>query len=177
VNNKCCKEFDLLKSDILTMNYALVAFALFSMTSSKAVAEDFKPLCDGTMELMSQGWKDIELADLHCAATSAREYAENNFGVGILIHVGKDLPNEHFSSPHDFGAIMVRLFKEKYDTETEYFLTQNDARATGLEFRIGEFIHGADDGTELKNVKEAVGSIPEVVGMLRLLWEDRQDTH
>lgn len=118
------------------------------------------------------GWTP-ETADLNCAVVAANEYAENNPGVGVLIHVGKDIPNARFPTPESFGQAVVDTFRSQHGVDAAYFLTQNDARATGMEFYIGPYTHGADNGTELKNVTEAFYAMPEVAALLRVIWEDK----
>ena len=120
------------------------------------------------------GWTS-EVADLDCAADGARDYAENNPGVGVLIHVGTGSFGEgkRFATPQEFGEAVVRTFENRYDVNSAYFLRQTTGPATGLTYHVGEFIHGANNGTEVKNVKEALEAMPEVAGMLRLLWEDQ----
>lgn len=152
-----------------------VAGAAFAATSllapSAASAQEIKVAEASNVATTEQ--LSPELLELHRASLAAGEYAENNYGVGILIHIGNDIPNSHFSSGDDFGHAMVRLFQEKYGTDAQYFLSQNDAKATVLEFYIDEYVHGADNGTEIKLVGEAIAAAPEVVGLLKSLKADK----
>ncbi len=102
-----------------------------------------------------------EICDLRAAADAARDYAEANPGVGILIHVGQDFPNEHFQNADQFGRAFVNAFAQQ-GVEAHYFLWQNDIPNTGLTFYVGHLIHGQHNGTEVKNVLEAMNAIPEV---------------
>lgn len=109
-----------------------------------------------------------EICDLHDAASAARDYAEANPGVGILIHVGQDFPNEHFQNADQFGQAFVNAFAQQ-GVEAQYFLWQNDAPNTVMTFHLGHLIHGQHNGTEVKNVLEAMNAIPEVSQQLRIM--------
>ncbi len=109
-----------------------------------------------------------QLRQLGEASYAAREYAQTKYGVGILIHVGKDIPNKHFATADEFGEAVVRAFQERFGVEAEYFLRQNDAKQTGLTFHIGKLIHGADTGNEVKTVKQALASLADVAGLLKV---------
>ena len=122
--------------------------------------------------LARDGWTP-ESADLDCADLAAHDYAVNNPGIGILIHVGQDIPNQHFSSPHVFGQAVVNAFRQQYGVEAQYFLSQNDARATGMNFLIGPHTFGADNETQNMNVAEAQRAMPEAAGLLKLHWQER----
>lgn len=114
-------------------------------------------------------WSSCELYELDQADRAATDYAMNTNGVGILIHVGKDIPNRHFATADDFGRAVVGAFQSQYGVEAQYFLRQNDAKATGITYHIGHLIHGAHNGTELKNVKQALAAMPEVVEQLKMV--------
>lgn len=117
--------------------------------------------------------RDQELKQLGAASYAAGKYARENYGIGILIHVGKDIPNKHFASADHFGRAVVNRFKKKYGVDSKYFLRQNDARATGITFHIDDFVHGANNRTEVKNVKEAIDAMTEVVEYLKATKPDR----
>ena len=52
-----------------------------------------------------------ELCELREATDQAKNYALNNPGVGILIHVGTDdFPNQHFQNAEQFGQAFVNAF-------------------------------------------------------------------
>lgn len=109
-----------------------------------------------------------ELQELHEAALAARNYSENNFGIGILIHVGaKSFPNKHFESAEQFGQTMVAVFEQKFGVPAQYFLNQNDTPATGITYHIGDVIHGADNGSEVKGVNDAFKAMNEVSQYLK----------
>lgn len=109
-----------------------------------------------------------EVCDLDVAASAARDYAESHPGVGILIHVGLDFPNDHFDNAHQFGEAAVNMFAQQ-GVQARYFLSQNDGPNTGMTYYIGPYIHGQDDGTEVKNVLEAIDAAPDVAQQLRIL--------
>lgn len=116
-------------------------------------------------------WTD-ELRALREAASGARDYAENNYGVGVLIHVGEDFPNEHFRTAEDFAKVMVGLFEGKYKTPAKAFLRPNPGTSnTGLTFHIGHHIHGAENGTEVKSVGQSIAAMQDIVEQLRLVKE------
>lgn len=109
-----------------------------------------------------------EICDLHEASNAAHDYALANPGVGILIHVGQDFPNEHFQNADQFGQAFVNAFAQQ-DVEARYFLSPNDAPNTVMTFYLGPYIHGQHNGTEVKNVLEAMNAIPEVSQQLRIM--------
>ncbi len=137
------------------------------LTPFSAAAQEVTPAA----QPQDTAWSD-ELRAFDQAATGARDYAEQNFGVGILIHVGEDFPNEHFATPEDFANVMVGLFEGKYETPARAFLRPNPGTAnTGLTFHIGHHIHGASNGTEVKNVGQSLAVMPDIVEQLRIVKE------
>lgn len=109
-----------------------------------------------------------ESLELHKAATAARDYAESNIGVGILIHVGKDVPNKKIKSADELGQLFVKRFAA-LGVDAQYFLSQNDAKASGITYHIGHLIHGAGNGSEVKLLREAWNSAPDVVEQLKIV--------
>lgn len=124
----------------------------------------------------TDGWNPVT-ADLDCAADGARDYARENPGVGVLIHVAQsNFPNQRFQNPDEFGAALVYTFQQRYGVEAEYFLSQmaDEAPATGITYHLGDgLIHGSNDGTEVKNLQEALDAMPEVASIVLRLWEDQ----
>ena len=114
-----------------------------------------------------------ELEELRKASDAATLYAENNIGVGILIHVGKDVPNSKVKSADQLGQIFVNRFKA-LGVNAKYFLSQNDTEASGITYHIGHQIHGAENGTEVKLLREAWNSAPDVVEQLKVVKQLRQ---
>ena len=114
-----------------------------------------------------------ELRQLDAADRAATEYARDHNGIGILVHVGQDIPNQHFATADEFGAKMVKIFNKRYGVEAAYFLSPNDAPATVITYHIDTFIHGADNGTEVKDVKEALAAMPEAVEYLKIAKRDQ----
>lgn len=144
---------------------ALAASAV--ITPFAAAAQDVTPASQ-TNETV---WTP-ELRELRKAASAARDYAENNYGVGILIHVGEDFPNEHFENADQFAALMVDIFENKYGTPAKAFTRPNPGTAnTGLTFHIGHQIHTDANSSEVKSVNQALASIPSVIEQLRLIKE------
>ncbi len=129
-------------------------------------------LChDDRTYLAKDGWNS-ETADLSCATHAASEYAESHHGVGILIHVGQDLPYGDLTADK-LGQILVSKFKKEYGTDAQYFLRQNDARATAINYHLGEFMYGAVESRVDMDLKEALAAMPEAAGLLNLIWEEK----
>lgn len=144
---------------------ALALSAVFTPLS--AAAEDVK--VGGTQNTATEHVWNPEALELHKADNAATDYAEQNYGIGILIHVGANsFPNKHFATADEFGQTIVNVFKQKFGTDAQYFLSQNDAMATGITYHIDDLIHGSDNGTEVKNVQEALQAMPEVVAFLKV---------
>lgn len=139
---------------------ALGALGAASLPFSQALAGDAK----------TASWNNPELEEFHKASTAARDYAENNIGVGILIHVGKDIPNAKIKSGDELGQLFVNRFS-KLGVEAQYFLSQNDARFSGITYHIGHQIHGAENRTEVKSLKAAWSSAPDVIEQLKIVKE------
>ena len=91
--------------------------------------------------------------------------------MGILIHVGRDIPNEDFRTADEFGQALVAAFRQHYGVDAQYYLRQNDAPATGVTYHIGHQIHGAENGTEVKTVDQAISDMPDTVTQLKIVKE------
>lgn len=142
---------------------ALAVTAAFS----PAAAQEATPIA----QPQDTVWTE-ELRAFDAAASAARDYAENNYGVGILVHVGEDFPNEHFATAQEFADLMVKLFEARHGTPAQAFLRPNPGtQNTGLTYHIGSHIHGANSGTEVKGVDAALAAMPDVVEQLRLVKE------
>jgi len=163
-----------------------LAGAAVALTPVMCAAQDATPaampletvdtiLCETDRTYYAHNNWTPETADLDCADEAATEYAESTPGVGVLIHVGTDSFGEgkRFATPDAFGQAVVHTFKSRFGTDAAYFLSQNDITATGLTYHVGDLIHGANDGTEVKNVREALDAMPEVAGLVRVVWEDK----
>lgn len=116
----------------------------------------------------TENWNDPELEQLHKASNAATNYAENNDGVGILIHVGQDVPNAKIKSAEELGQLFVNRFAS-LGVEAQFFLRQNDAKASGITYHIGHLIHGSSQGSEVKGLKTAWNSAPDVVEQLKIV--------
>lgn len=118
--------------------------------------------------------QEEQVGQLDVADRAATAYARKNNGIGILIHVGADsFPNKHFANAEEFGQRLVDIFDQKFGVEARFFLRQNDARATGITYHIDTFIHGADNGTAVKLVGDAITAMPEVVEYLKIAKRDK----
>lgn len=147
---------------------ALLAGAAVLAPLSAAYAEEAKPVSQPGAEAESV-WND-ELRALHEASMGASDYAENNYGVGIVMHVGDDFPNEHFQTAQEAADVLVAVFEQRYGTPAKAFLRPNPGTpGTGLTFHIGPTIHGADNGTEVKNFSNAISAMPDVVQQLKIV--------
>ena len=140
-----------------------------------ALTAAFMPLAATAQEVTpastseNTAWTE-ELRAFDKAAKEARGYAEDNYGVGILIHVGEDFPNAHFQTPEQFAQAVVGMFEQHLGTPAQAFLRPNPGtKNTGLTYHIGHLIHGAENGTEVKTVQEAIDTAPDVVEQLKLL--------
>lgn len=109
------------------------------------------------------GWTP-ELRALHEASVAATEYAANNPGVGIVIHVGEDFPNEVFEEPQEYADFLIAAFDRDHQTPARAFYAPNPGTAgTGVTYHIRNTIHGANNGTEVKGVVTAFEAIADVV--------------
>ncbi len=109
-----------------------------------------------------------EICDLDVADTNARDYALENPGVGILVHVGYDFPNEHFQTPQQFGQAVVNAFAH-HGVEAQYFLTQNDVENTVMAFYVAHLTYDADKHGGLKSINEAYQAIPEIAAVTKTI--------
>lgn len=142
---------------------AMVAFSPVAATQADAQDMSAQPTVSEQCT-----WENQELCELRGAADAARNYAESHPGVGILIHVGQDFPNAHFENADQFGRAFVNAFAQ-HGVDARYFLRQNNVHNTGLTFYIGPYIHGQNNGTEVKNVMEAMDAIPAVARELDII--------
>jgi len=143
---------------------------LFGGAAATAVAVAATPLTSAFAgDAKTANWNNPELEELHRASNAARDYAENNDGVGILIHVGtKDIPSARIKSPEQLGQIFVQRFK-KLGVDAQFFISQNDQPATGITYHIGRQIHGAESGNEVKLLRQAWNAAPDVAEHLRIV--------
>lgn len=110
-----------------------------------------------------------QLRELHAASMAARQYAEANDGVGILFHIGRDLSGraDADTAIQTVEDYFVQQFAAR-GIEAKAFTSMNDARATGITYHIDKLIHGAHNGTEVKDLKEALDAIPSVIDQLHI---------
>ena len=148
---------------------AAIAFAVALLQAAQADDQSFKPYNDiSGCELSTP-----EICDLDIAATAARDYAETEAGVGILIHVGTDIPNEHIQSADQLGQLFVQRFAENGE-EARYFLRTNSPStpdgkiATGITYHVAHLVIGAANGTEVRGLQHAWDSVPEVIEQLHI---------
>lgn len=114
------------------------------------------------------GWTD-ELIALDKASSAARRYAENNDGVGILIHLGQDVPNKRVKNGDELGALFVGRFA-KLGIKARYFVRQNDARSTVIVYHIGHLLHEVDEDAVL-GLQTAWNEAPKVIEKLKAVKE------
>ena len=107
-----------------------------------------------------------EICDLHIADLAATEYAKTKAGIGILIHVGEDVRNHPEWTPDLLGQHFVNRIRELGE-EAQYFVSQNDAPATGINYYVGDLLVGAHNGTEVRGLQTAWDTAPEAVAWLK----------
>lgn len=115
----------------------------------------------------ASGWTQ-ELIAFDKASRAARSYAETKDGIAILIHVGKDIPNQYVKSADQLGALFVQRFVDLGEN-ARYFVAPNDARATGITYHVGHLIVGAHNGTEVRDLQEAWDTAPDAIAQLKAL--------
>lgn len=152
------------------MGMLVAAGLTFGSVANDAKAQDPVSKSEISEKLKKQtaNWNNPELEEFHRASTAARDYAENNIGVGILIHVGKDVPNKRVKSADELGQLFVKRFAA-LGVNAQYFLSQNDAKASGITYHIGHQIHGAENGNEVKGLKTAWNSAPDVIEQMKIV--------
>lgn len=112
----------------------------------------------------SGNWTAETIA-LDKADRAATEYAENNLGVGILIHLGMDVPNQRVKDGDELGKLFVDRFAA-LGVDARYFFWQNDTRATGLTYHIGHLLYEAD-GNPVIGLQTAWNDVPKVIEQLK----------
>lgn len=122
--------------------------------------------------VMVAGQGTAETDALRTATQAAEAYAMTREGIAILIHVGDDIPNPHFASGDEFGDALVQRFENDFGVAAQAFPRANpDTPATVISYHIGHLVHGADSGTEIKDVQAALAAMPDVVAQFRLIQE------
>ena len=132
-------------------------------TTGRAHAAD-----PSTPRYSSKNWTP-ELIELDKASSAARKYAENNYGVGILIHLGKDVPNKRVKNGDELGRLFVGRFA-KLGVSAQYFYRHNDAPATGITYHIGHLLFEAN-GNPVIGLQTAWKSAPGVIEQLKIVKE------
>lgn len=152
------------------MGMLVAAGLTFASVANDAKAQDpvHKTEISEKLKKQTANWNNLELEEFHRASMAARDYAENNVGVGILIHVGSDVPNKRVKSADELGQLFVKRFAA-LGVNAKYFLRQNDTEASGITYHIGHQIHGAENGNEVKLLREAWNSAPNVVEQLKIV--------
>lgn len=116
-----------------------------------------------TRASISQQEQNNQLAAASDAATA---YAKGNYGVGIVMHVGTDLPSE--AAVQKVGQYFVDQFAQR-GVEARVFPSQNDMPNTGITYHVGHLIVGSGDGTEVQLIRPALNRIPTVVEQLEFV--------
>lgn len=154
------------RRDLLCRGATFAAAAMVALSplavGKSALGEDAKSSALGDCT-----WKR-ELCELRAASDATRSYAETKAGVGILIHLGQDIPNDYVKDADQLGRIFVQRFAELGE-EARYFVSQNDAPATGITYHVGHLIVGGHDGTEVRDLQHAWDSAPQAVAQVRAL--------
>ncbi len=144
---------------------AIAGVLAAAMTVMPMAAAPGDAQAEDSTQYTSSGWTQ-ELIEFDKASRAARLYAETKDGVAILIHVGRDIPNQHVKSPDQLGQLFVGRFAELGE-DARYFIAPNDARATGITYHVGHLIVGAHDGTEVRDLQQAWDSAPQAVAQLK----------
>ncbi len=155
--------------------FAAATGALLSVAAALNPSASFAQEATPVAQPSDTVWTD-ELRALDEADLAATEYAKNNNGVGILLHVGEDFPNEYFNSAEEAAQAFVAIFQQQHGTSAQYFMSPNPGSEwTGVTYHIGDQIHGTNAGTEVKTVLEAYEAMPDVVKQLQLIKEIASD--
>lgn len=125
-----------------------------------------EPTTTGSARYQSGYWTK-ETVELDKADRAATLYAEDNYGVGILIHLGQDVPNQRVKDGDELGRLFVNRFAE-LGIEARYFYWRNDAPASGITYHIGHLLYEAG-GTPLLGLQTAWRDAPKVVEELKLV--------
>ena len=135
-----------------------MALSLLAIYPQEIFAEDRR--------YTSGNWTAETIA-LDKASSAARDYAENNNGVGILIHLGQDVPNQRVKNGDELGQLFVERFAA-LGAEARYFIAPNDTPASGITYHIGHLLYETD-GTPLLGLKTAWVDAPSVIEQLKLV--------
>ncbi len=119
----------------------------------------------GDTNYEGKGWTP-ELIALDKASNAARTYAENNNGVGIVIHLGDDVPNQRVKNGDELGQLFVKRFAE-FGVNARYFIAPSKGSpATGLTYHIGHLLYKADDDPVI-GLQTAWNNAPDVIERLK----------
>ncbi|MEL7444341.1 MAG: hypothetical protein AAGK02_00835 [Pseudomonadota bacterium] len=111
-----------------------------------------------------------ELIALDKASTAARNYAEGNHGVGILIHLGQDVPNDRVKDGDELGHLFVQRFAA-LGVAAEYFVSPApDAPASGITYHIAHLLYGPDQD-KVHGLMTAWNDAPKVIEQMKLAKE------
>lgn len=115
----------------------------------------------------SEGWTEETIA-LDKASTAARDYAETNHGVGILIHLGQDVPNQRVKNGDELGQLFVDRFAA-LGMDARYFIAPNDdGPATVMTYHIGHLLYEAN-GDPVFGLQTAWDDAPKVIEQLNIV--------
>ena len=137
---------------------------LFSAAVGAAagIAAAVTPLSATAQDAATPAVMTEELQELREGTRQAMAYAEQN-GVAILLHVGEDIQDHEQSE-----ALLVWVqdeFRKKFAAhglEVGIFPRMNDARATGLQYFVGDHIYTPVGENSHLNLQEADAAIPAV---------------
>lgn len=139
---------------------AIVAISLLVLYPQQIIADDGR--------YTSGNWTAETIA-LDKASSAARDYAENNNGVGILIHLGQDVPNQRVKNGDELGQLFVQRFAE-FGVEARYFIRPNDAPATGITYHIAHLLYGPGQD-KVHGLMTAWEDAPKVIEQLKIAKE------
>jgi len=104
------------------------------------------------------------------ASSAARNYAENNYGVGILVHLGSDIPSKNVKNGDQLGQLFVNRFA-KFGIVARYFIAPNgNAPSTGITYHIGHLLYGKGE-KKVHDLQTAWDDAPRVIEQLKIVKE------
>ena len=143
-----------------------------------------KPRLDAKAQPVAANYTyEQELADMSYAQQSSRDFAENNFGIGIVLRGGQDIPNEHFQTYEQLAEVFQQRYQNLLDqaypnqnAQVRYFIAPNpDGKASLIAINIADRIYEIDNSKyglpenldpAILDLQTAWDAAPEVVEVL-----------
>lgn len=88
-------------------------------------------------------------------------------GVGIVIHLGQDVPNQRVRDGDELGQLFVQRFAA-LGVQARYFIAPNDAPALVMTYHIGHLLYETN-GSPVFGLQTAWDDAPEVIEQLRIV--------